>query len=43
MPLVQRLRAAVDPDHAAYVHFGATSQDILDTAGMLVARRALHP
>ena len=43
VPLVQRLRAVVDPDHAAYVHFGATSQDVLDTAGMLVARRALHP
>jgi 3-carboxy-cis,cis-muconate cycloisomerase len=43
VPLVQRLRAAVDPAHAAYVHFGATSQDIMDTAGMLVAQRALRP
>ena len=43
VPLVRRLRAAVDPADAPYVHFGATSQDILDTAGMLVARRALGP
>jgi 3-carboxy-cis,cis-muconate cycloisomerase len=43
VPLVKRLRAAVDPVHAAYVHFGATSQDVMDTAGMLVAQRALRP
>lgn len=41
--LVRRLRAAV-PDHvAAYVHKGATSQDIQDSAAMLVAHRALQP
>jgi 3-carboxy-cis,cis-muconate cycloisomerase len=28
---------------AGYVHNGATSQDVLDTAAMLVARRALEP
>jgi 3-carboxy-cis,cis-muconate cycloisomerase len=46
IPLVADLTAAVserDPDSAAYVHRGATSQDILDTAAMLVARRALAP
>ena len=43
IPLVDRLRAAVaarggDP---AAVHLGATSQDVLDTASMLIAHRAL--
>ena len=37
-PLVRALRAAVQGDAADYVHWGATSQDILDTAAMLVAR-----
>jgi 3-carboxy-cis,cis-muconate cycloisomerase len=40
-PLVRALRRAVREDAARYVHHGATSQDILDTAGMLVARAAL--
>ncbi|NDZ90304.1 3-carboxy-cis,cis-muconate cycloisomerase, partial [Streptomyces sp. SID10115] len=35
------LVAAQDPAAAAYVHRGSTSQDIFDTAAMLVARRAL--
>jgi 3-carboxy-cis,cis-muconate cycloisomerase len=39
VPLVARLRAAAGDD----VHFGATSQDILDSAAMLVAKRALVP
>ena len=38
IPLAAALRAAVtSADHAAYVHRGATSQDIMDTATMLVA------
>ena len=44
IPLVADLTAAVRaaaPDAAPYVHRGATSQDIMDTAAMLVARRAL--
>lgn len=41
VPLVAALRAAVGPEHAEFVHLGATSQDILDTAMMLVARRAI--
>jgi 3-carboxy-cis,cis-muconate cycloisomerase len=41
LPLVRALREAVGGDAAAFVHSGATSQDILDTASMLVARRAL--
>jgi 3-carboxy-cis,cis-muconate cycloisomerase len=42
LPLVRALRAAVPPV-ADSVHKGATSQDILDTAGMLVAHRATGP
>ena len=41
--LVAALREAVGPEHAVHVHLGATSQDIVDTAMMLVARRALEP
>ncbi|MDE3203288.1 MAG: 3-carboxy-cis,cis-muconate cycloisomerase [Acidobacteriota bacterium] len=40
IPLVARLTAAVDPEARPFVHWGATSQDILDTAAVLVARRA---
>jgi 3-carboxy-cis,cis-muconate cycloisomerase len=43
-PLVKALTAAVSEvseDAARYVHKGATSQDIVDTAAMLVARRVL--
>jgi 3-carboxy-cis,cis-muconate cycloisomerase len=43
VPLVKALRDAVGPDLAAYVHAGATSQDIVDTALMLVARRSCEP
>jgi 3-carboxy-cis,cis-muconate cycloisomerase len=39
IPLVACLRAAAGPAAADHVHQGATSQDILDTAAMLVARR----
>ncbi|AEM87024.1 3-carboxy-cis,cis-muconate cycloisomerase [Streptomyces violaceusniger Tu 4113] len=44
IPLVTDLTAAVaytDGEAAPYVHRGATSQDIVDTATMLVAARAL--
>ncbi|MFG2577902.1 3-carboxy-cis,cis-muconate cycloisomerase [Streptomyces malaysiensis] len=44
IPLVADLTAAVartDGEAASYVHRGATSQDIVDTAAMLVAARAL--
>ncbi|MFJ1548519.1 3-carboxy-cis,cis-muconate cycloisomerase [Streptomyces sp. NPDC088246] len=46
IPLVADLTTAVaerDRQAAAHVHRGATSQDILDTAAMLVAARALEP
>ncbi|MFI2431525.1 adenylosuccinate lyase family protein [Streptomyces sp. NPDC018693] len=36
-----RVVAAEDPAAAEYVHRGSTSQDVLDTGAMLVARRAL--
>jgi 3-carboxy-cis,cis-muconate cycloisomerase len=45
MPVVRALTAAVDdeagPEAAGHVHRGATSQDVLDTATMLIAKRAL--
>jgi 3-carboxy-cis,cis-muconate cycloisomerase len=45
VPLVAALREAVRADAgdaaAAAVHRGATSQDVVDTAGVLVARRAV--
>jgi 3-carboxy-cis,cis-muconate cycloisomerase len=41
-PLVRALREQVGEQNAEYVHYGATSQDILDTAAMLVARRAVE-
>jgi 3-carboxy-cis,cis-muconate cycloisomerase len=41
--LVEALRQRVGGDAAQHVHQGATSQDIVDTAAMLVARRALRP
>ena len=43
VPLVHDLRAIVGRDVGRFVHLGATSQDIIDTAMMLVARRALVP
>jgi 3-carboxy-cis,cis-muconate cycloisomerase len=42
-PLVRALRAEVGDPAAADVHRGATSQDIVDSAAMLIARRALEP
>ncbi|MFH8469446.1 3-carboxy-cis,cis-muconate cycloisomerase [Streptomyces sp. NPDC017991] len=41
IPLVADLGAAVGEEHSPYVHRGATSQDIMDTAVMLVAVRTL--
>jgi 3-carboxy-cis,cis-muconate cycloisomerase len=40
-PLVEVLRAAVGTRDAVAVHVGATSQDVLDTALVLLARRAM--
>lgn len=41
IPLVADLTKAVGEEYGPYVHRGATSQDILDTATMLVATRTL--
>jgi 3-carboxy-cis,cis-muconate cycloisomerase len=44
IPLVKALTADVakaDADAARYVHWGATSQDVIDTAGMLTLRAAI--
>ncbi|MFE6357059.1 3-carboxy-cis,cis-muconate cycloisomerase [Streptomyces rochei] len=43
IPLVADLTKAVGEEHGPYVHRGATSQDILDSAMMLVAARTLEP
>jgi len=40
--LVSALRGAVPGSAGGYVHWGATSQDIIDTAAMLIARRGLE-
>jgi 3-carboxy-cis,cis-muconate cycloisomerase len=40
-PLVRELADAVGGEAEAFVHWGATSQDIMDSAAMLVSRRAL--
>ncbi|MBK1786497.1 3-carboxy-cis,cis-muconate cycloisomerase [Prauserella cavernicola] len=42
-PLVRALTERVGGDAARHVHRGATSQDVVDTAAMLVATRALVP
>jgi 3-carboxy-cis,cis-muconate cycloisomerase len=45
IPLVKALTTAVakaDADAARYVHWGATSQDVIDTAGMLTLRAAIE-
>ncbi|MEO8849955.1 MAG: 3-carboxy-cis,cis-muconate cycloisomerase [Casimicrobiaceae bacterium] len=41
IPLVAALTARVDAQARGYVHWGATSQDVLDTALVLQVRRAL--
>lgn len=42
IPLVGVLKAQVPAEHRAWIHRGATSQDILDTALIVVARRAVE-
>src|SRR4051812_40318587 len=39
-PLVRQLTEAVPESARAFVHLGATSQDVLDTGLMLIAKRA---
>jgi 3-carboxy-cis,cis-muconate cycloisomerase len=40
-PLVREIRARVGEAAGERVHFGATSQDVLDTAAMLVSQRSI--
>ena len=40
IPLIAELRKTASPDASAWIHRGATSQDMLDTALMLTAHRA---
>jgi 3-carboxy-cis,cis-muconate cycloisomerase len=40
-PLVRALRELVGGEAARWVHWGATSQDVIDTAAMLVTQRSL--
>ena len=40
--LVQELRKLVGADAAPYVHWGATTQDIMDTASVLQMRAAIQ-
>ena len=41
LPLVQQLVAGTPPDMAKYIHWGATTQDIMDDASMLQMRAGL--
>jgi 3-carboxy-cis,cis-muconate cycloisomerase len=43
VPMLAALRARVGEPASTHVHHGATSQDVLDTAAMLVAHRAIEP
>ncbi|KAF9884992.1 hypothetical protein FE257_000815 [Aspergillus nanangensis] len=41
LPLVWQLAEMVDDEHAKYIHWGATTQDIMDCASMLQIKRGL--
>lgn len=41
VPLLQGLQKVCGPEHGGYVHFGITTQDVLDTAGVLEQQEAL--
>jgi 3-carboxy-cis,cis-muconate cycloisomerase len=43
VPVLRRLREAVGEATGGVVHHGATSQDVIDTAAMLVSKRAVGP
>jgi 3-carboxy-cis,cis-muconate cycloisomerase len=43
VPLLDALRAVLPDEAAEHLHRGATSQDVVDTAAMLVAHRLLGP
>jgi 3-carboxy-cis,cis-muconate cycloisomerase len=35
LPLVEQMTEMISPEHAKYIHWGATTQDIQDCASML--------
>ena len=41
MPLIKELRAACSDNHGEFVHYGATTQDILDTSQILELREII--
>jgi 3-carboxy-cis,cis-muconate cycloisomerase len=41
LPLLEQIKAASSPDVAAYLHWGATTQDVMDTGLALTLARAL--
>ncbi|HET7216400.1 MAG TPA: lyase family protein [Vicinamibacterales bacterium] len=41
--LLRAMRTVLDDDAGDALHFGATSQDVIDSAAMLVTKRALEP
>lgn len=41
LPLVWQLAEMVPEEHAKYIHWGATTQDIMDCASMVQMRRGL--
>ena len=42
LPLVRQLVEATPPEIAKYIHFGATTQDIMDDASILQIRQGLE-
>jgi 3-carboxy-cis,cis-muconate cycloisomerase len=42
LPLLEQIRAASSPEVARYLHWGATTQDVMDTGLALTLRRALE-
>jgi len=41
LPLCRQLAEMVDSEHAKYIHWGATTQDIMDSASMLQIRSGM--
>jgi 3-carboxy-cis,cis-muconate cycloisomerase len=41
--LLRAMRTVLDDDAGEALHFGATSQDVIDSAAMLITKRALEP
>src|SRR5699024_3247898 len=41
VPLIRQLTEACTNDHGQYVHWGATTQDIMDTANVLQIKEAI--